>query len=89
MILCNPKGTHPILISYFEVIYNSITAEYVLWINYLAPALSPLISYPDVSTIAEQDADVDADADANADVDDAEEDTHVDADAGADAALCP
>ena len=39
------------------MIFNSITAEYVLWINYLAPALSPLISYPDVSIA---DADVDA-----------------------------
>ena len=32
-----------------KVIYNAQTAEYVLWINYLAPALSPLVSYPDVS----------------------------------------
>jgi len=43
-----PEGVRPEGI-YFrpKVIYNSITAEYVLWINYLAPALSPLISYPD------------------------------------------
>ena len=46
---------------YLEVIYNSITAEYVLWINYLAPALSPLISYPDVSTVAGADFDAGAD----------------------------
>ena len=53
--------------SYLEVIYNSITAEYVLWINYLAPALSPLISYPDVSTVAEADLGADAVADADDD----------------------
>ena len=65
-----------------EVIYNSITAEYVLWINYLAPALSPLISYPDVSTIADADVTeyIHADADSGADAD---------PNAGADAALCP
>ena len=38
---------------FFKVIYNSLTAEYVLWINYLAPALSPLVSYPDVSIFRE------------------------------------
>ena len=29
-----------------KVIYNESTQEYVLWINYLAPASSPLVSYP-------------------------------------------
>ena len=29
------------------MIYNEKTKKYVLWINHLAPALTPLISYPD------------------------------------------
>jgi len=29
-----------------KVIYNANTSSYVLWINYLAPASSPLASYP-------------------------------------------
>jgi sucrose-6-phosphate hydrolase SacC (GH32 family) len=29
-----------------KVIYNEKNMEYVLWINYLAPAWSPLASYP-------------------------------------------
>ena len=49
------------------MIYNSITAEYVLWINYLAPALSPLISYPDVITIADSPKISDTDDDTVAD----------------------
>ena len=56
------------------MIYNSITAEYVLWINYLAPALSPLISYPDVNIAdADADADIDDDAAAADDDDDADD----------------
>ena len=54
-------------IDLLKVIFNSITAEYVLWINYLAPALSPLISYPDVITIADSPKISDTDDDTVAD----------------------
>ena len=30
-----------------KVVYNVNTEEYVLWINYLAPAISPLVAYLD------------------------------------------
>lgn len=30
-----------------KVLYNSQNDEFVLWVNHLAPALSPLVSYPD------------------------------------------
>ena len=43
-----PQGARPEGI-YFrpKVVYNQQTGEWVLWINHLAPALSPLVSYPD------------------------------------------
>ena len=43
-----PVGSRPDGI-YFrpKVIYNRLTEEYVLWINYLAPAATPLASYPE------------------------------------------
>ena len=43
-----PVGSRPDGI-YFrpKVIYNKNTEKYVLWINHLAPASSPLASYPD------------------------------------------
>ena len=43
-----PVGARPDGI-YFrpKVVYNEQTGEWVLWINHLPPALSPLISYPD------------------------------------------
>ena len=30
-----------------KVIYNEATGEFVLWVNHLAPASTPLESYPD------------------------------------------
>ena len=30
-----------------KVIENKKTGQFVLWINHLAPALTPLVSYPD------------------------------------------
>ena len=30
-----------------KVIYNNQTMEWVLWVNHLAPAISPLVSYPE------------------------------------------
>ena len=74
--MCDPLC---ILTFYLEVIYNSITAEYVLWINYLAPALSPLISYPDVSTVAYPDVTTVFDADAESEYVDVDADTDADA----------
>merc|ERR1719186_950912 len=47
-----PVGSRPDGI-YFrpKVIYHKQTKEYVLWINYLAPASTPLASYPEAGFI--------------------------------------
>lgn len=34
-----------------QVIYNNRTRHFVLWINYLAPASSPLKAYPNASYV--------------------------------------
>ena len=43
-----PPGARPEGI-YFrpKVVFNQQTSEWVLWVNHLAPALSPLLSYPE------------------------------------------